>query len=262
MGWNGWASPRLFTLAQGQTEVHFPDGFGLPVRSDEALSASTQVLNAYDEYIGSEVRQKITIKYIKESERTEQIRGLRLRFTQAVVSLDEAPRYFSMASHDHMEMVITGARTEGMTQLNKGEAAGFVIKDGLGRETAAHWIVPPGYDENHTVMNRLMGLHQDVEIHFIAGHLHPYAKSIVIHDMTNDRLVFSTDIESSADQKVLTKIGNFSSAGDPIMLYADHDYELVTVYNNTTDSDVTAMAVLNMYVLDTEFDADANGWRR
>ena len=84
----------------------------------------------------------------------------------------------------------------------------------------------------------------------------------MIHDMTNDRLVFSTDIESSADQKVLTKIGNFSSVGDPIMLYADHDYELVTVYNNTTDSDVTAMAVLNMYVLDTDFDVDANAWRR
>ena len=44
-GWQKFPSRRLFTLSEGQTEVKLPDGFGIPLRSDEPLSVTAQVLN-------------------------------------------------------------------------------------------------------------------------------------------------------------------------------------------------------------------------
>ena len=36
---------RLFTLSQGQLEIDFPPGFGMPIWSDEDLNLTAQVLN-------------------------------------------------------------------------------------------------------------------------------------------------------------------------------------------------------------------------
>ena len=49
--WKGdWARhaavrDRVFTISQGQFDVVLPDGFGFPIRSDEPLHLTTQVLN-------------------------------------------------------------------------------------------------------------------------------------------------------------------------------------------------------------------------
>ena len=43
--WSHFPSHRLFTLSQGQLEVKFPQGFGIPMLSNQPFSLTTQVLN-------------------------------------------------------------------------------------------------------------------------------------------------------------------------------------------------------------------------
>jgi hypothetical protein len=256
---------RYFTLAQGQTSIQFPDGFGMPVRSDESLALWTQVLNPYDKFIGAHIKQEITFTFIRDSERTAPITPLRFTAVQARVALDDVPAYYSLASHEDRFMPITGAAVEGFPQVQQGEAAAdgamtdeeghrHTMVDGLGRKYAAHYIVPPGRNENRTVINSLMGLNSDLRIHYVSAHLHPYATSIEIRDMTTGDSVFQADVESSADGKALTKIHNYVSE-EPITLRADHDYELISIYENTSEQDVTAMSVLHFYAVFDEFDA-------
>ena len=38
------------------------------------------------------------------------------------------------------------------------------------------------------------------------------------------------------------------------MLYEDHEYELISVYNNTTPTDQDVMAVMFLYILDKEWE--------
>ena len=68
-------TPRLFTLSQGQSSIKLSDGFGIPIRSDESLRLTTQVLNAYDEYIGSEIKQNQVETHTKKSERALENQG-------------------------------------------------------------------------------------------------------------------------------------------------------------------------------------------
>src|SRR5581483_859732 len=55
---------RLFTLSQGQLEVKFPEGFGIPVLSTEALPLTTQVLNLNDPKADLEVRHRVTFDVV------------------------------------------------------------------------------------------------------------------------------------------------------------------------------------------------------
>ena len=55
-------SPRLFTLSQGQYEIDFPDGYGIPLLAAEELKLFTQVLNLNDTEKSHDVRHKVTIK--------------------------------------------------------------------------------------------------------------------------------------------------------------------------------------------------------
>jgi len=228
---------------------------------------TSQVLNAYDKYIGSNIRQKFTFTYVRESERTAPITPLRFRSLHGYISLGEAPVYYRIGSHTKDYVPITGSAAEGFPEVTRGKIAGHhVINDALGHKLTGHWIVPPGRNENRTVINRtsgvfkkregyreVVGVMEDVDIHYIAGHLHPYASSMEIRDITSDSLVFRSDIESSPDGKALTKVENCSGE-QPLTLHADHDYELVSIYDNTSDADVTAMAVMHLYVVDNNFD--------
>lgn len=78
--------------------------------------------------------------------------------------------------------------------------------------------------------------------------------SIEKRDLTTQSSVFQADVESSSDGKALTKTHNFSRDG-PLTLFADHDYDYISTYENTSSQDVTAMAVVHLYAAFDEFNA-------
>ena len=57
-GWQKRTANRLFTLSQGQFEIRFPEGFGIPMLSLEELELTTQVLNHNVEPADFRVRHK------------------------------------------------------------------------------------------------------------------------------------------------------------------------------------------------------------
>jgi hypothetical protein len=244
-------SPRLFTLSQGQFDVVFPAGFGIPVRSSVPLDLTTQVLNLNVEGQDFEVRHRVTVSYVAESSG-----GMKPLFPTSAYGLaliEGADGYFGLEKPD--------AEDHGPGCLVGENASDHEYEDGLGRTFSGHWVVRPGREENHTLVTRLMRIPYDTSIHYIAVHLHPFAESLLLRDLTTKETVFESRAENFEERIGLARVDSLSSA-EGIPVYRDHEYELVSIYNNTTDENQDSMAVMYIYLRDLELEKRLERLRR
>lgn len=243
-GWQKFPSRRLFTLSEGQTEVKLPDGFGIPLRSDEPLSVTAQVLNHNYHGAPIRVRQRITVHFLRDRALKKPLIPLYQRGVNTLVRLDGPEGAYNTEipeaeMHDH-------AAAEGMG------ADSIPYHDHEGRTFAGHWVVKPGREVRTTPINGWLGMRQDLTIHYVSVHLHPFAESLQLRDVTTGQTVLASKAENRPERIGLARIDQISSPSG-ITLHKDHQYELVSAYNNTTQQNRTAMAVMYLYVEDTEF---------
>lgn len=244
------ANPRLFTLSQGQNSIEFPPGYGIPVASDEALDLGMQVLNLnYDADTNGplEVRHKVTITFVRDRDLRRPMIPLYMEAASGLVSLGHERAYYNTDQVDPEE------HGEGCSVGQ--DAHTKVTKDRNGNEFSGHWVVKPGREENRTLVTRYMNLPFDTTVHYVAVHLHPYAESLELYDRTVEKSVYKSLAQSfEPHQGVgLTHVDAYSST-EGFRLYADHEYELISVYDNSSGVDQDAMAVMFMYAVDEEYE--------
>lgn len=236
---------RLFTISQGQYDIKLPEGFGIPVLSPETLSLTTQVLNLNHETPDLKARHKVTIGYIRDSELKSPIKPLVQLGANGLKRLGEFDEgYFNVIEPDE--------EIHGQGCLLGESASSHVRKDKYNREFAGHWVVKPGREVNHTLVTDFLTIPYDTTVHYIAIHLHPFAESLELRDLTTEETVFNSNARNSENKIGLDYVDYFSSA-EGIPIYKDHEYQLISVYNNTTDSDQDSMAVIYMYMLDKDY---------
>jgi hypothetical protein len=242
----GRPSERLFTLSQGAMSVEFPEGFGVPIWSNERLQLATQILNLNPVEQTRQVQYKTTVRYARDKDAKGRLRPLYQRGIQGLKLISGVDGYYGVEPGD----------TEGHGEsCSIGVLAGKrTISDKQGRDFAAHWVVEPGLEENHTLATEMLGLKQDTTAHYIAVHLHPFAKSLELRDLTMGKSVFKSMATNSVDRVGLEHVEFFSSE-EGFPLYKDHEYTLVSTYDNTSDEQQDAMAVMFVYMLDKNYEA-------
>ena len=109
----------------------------------------------------------------------------------------------------------------------------------------------PGREVNRTLATNWMSVPFDTTVHYIAVHLHPFAESLELLDLTTGNTIFHSQVRNTPERIGLEHVEYFSSP-EGIRVYKGHEYELVSVYNNTTDVDQDSMAVMFLYMLDKE----------
>jgi hypothetical protein len=243
-GWEKYPSRRLFTLSEGQTEVNLPSGFGIPLRSDEPLSVTAQVLNHSYRGAPIRVRQRVTVHFIRDASLEKPLVPLYQRGINTLVRLDGPPGAYNTdvddaAMHEH-------ADAEGMAADQQP------YHDHEGRTFAGHWVVKPGREVRTTPINGWLAMQQDLKVHYVSVHLHPFAESLQLRDATTGKTVLASKAENRPERIGLARVEQIAST-EGITLHKDHQYELVSAYNNTSGRDRTAMAVMYLYVEDTEF---------
>ncbi len=227
---------RLFTLSQGQSSLAFPPGFGIPVSSSEKFMLQSQILNLHEDRIGSMVRHRVRTDYVRDRSVDRPMTALTL--------ID-----FGIS----LRVLDPQAREAPVDQLSCATDAGGQPTDKLahGEERTAHWVVKPGFEERHTKLPRAFPF--DTKIHYISVHLHSYAESLELRDLTTNQSVYLAKCEPTEDRTGLAKVGHYSSV-EGLPVFADHQYELISRYNNTSDVDRTAMAFMFCYVADPHFE--------
>ena len=130
---------------------------------------------------------------------------------------------------------------------------GRIWEDPFGKKFSGHWEVPPGKQINHTNVTAYLNIPFDTRVHYIAVHLHPFAESLELRDITANKSVYTSYARNRNDKIGLEHVDYYSSVeGMPV--YRDHQYELVTVYNNTSGEMQDSMAVMFLYLYDREYE--------
>ena len=254
-------SGRLFTLSQGQLEIDLPQGFGIPVLSTQPLNLTTQVLNLNPEPgEGFEVRHKVTVDFVRDADLERPFQPLFSQGAYGLASLEGHPLHFGREAKSGPATPVKGDGPDligdhGPGCLPGDNAAEHEYKDSLGRRFTGHWVVPPGRQVNRTLVTEVLNLPFDTTVHYIAVHLHPFAETLELKDLTTGETVFRSDVRPAAEGIGIEHVDYFESP-EGLELYRDHEYELVSVYNNTSAEPQDSMAVMYMYLLDQEFDRD------
>jgi hypothetical protein len=237
---------RAFTLSQGQMGVSFPTGFGIPFLSNERLRLGTQVLNLNAPDRTLEVKYKTTIHYVRDMDVSaeEPMKALGQQSVQGLVLVEGSGGHWGVpegSAEEHGESCAVG-----IPAMDK------LIRDPLGRKFAAHWVVAPGVEENHTQVTSMITIDQDTRIHHISVHLHPFAESLELRDLTTDETVFKAYARNTADRVGLEAVDSYSSA-EGLPIFKDHEYGLISIYANESGEPQDAMAVMLLYVHDKGF---------
>jgi hypothetical protein len=264
-GFRRATASRLMTLSQGMLAAKVPAGFGFPLASNEPLLLFTQVLNLNIQHPQNiKVRHRVTIDYVRARDLTAPIKPLFNVGASGMVILDDNPLALSHsmmstpsiasvtteAGHDGAAMnpnmsCLVGARAP---QATSGSAD---YTDPQGRKMTGHWIVPPGKQVNHSDITWFMNLEYDTRLHYAAVHLHPFAKSLEMRDMTTGKTVFLAKAENPASGVGLTHVDEFSSP-DGVLLQHTHKYSLISTYDNPTNTNADSMASIFLGLDDPE----------
>ncbi|HNU59781.1 MAG TPA: hypothetical protein PKI08_07510, partial [Aquaticitalea sp.] len=123
--------------------------------------------------------------------------------------------------------------------------------DDSGQHLSGHWVVFKGKATYQYDVTKQLRLKDSTTMHHIAVHLHPFAETMEFRDKTLDTTLFVSIAENHKDKIGLKKVSYFSSV-DGIMLYPDHNYELVLKVNNTSDVNQDMMGSMFVFLFDKE----------
>lgn len=243
------ANNRIFTLSQGQTKINFPDGFGIPILGNQSFKMVSQVLNHNHPSINMNLIHKSTLSYSRNTLIplyqqsvfvTKQIGGPEGPYGLPLSCLKE--------NHEHGDTPAKKELAHCEISFEGGKYDPY--QDDYGRRYTGHWTIPKGRSQLKTNVTAMLDLEEDTKIHAISVHLHPYAEQLELWDITSDTLLYSAELSTQENSALYESIGYYSSESG-INLFADHQYELHSTYNNTDSSDQhTAMAVMYLYLRD------------
>jgi len=252
---------RTFTLTEGQTEVTLPEGFGIPAPADMEFSIMSQVLNHNIIDPNLPVLQKAKVLYLKDSELSTPLKAL-YQQSAFITKLTAGPLgqhgekvTHDNHNHDNQEDTTVHAHHQSHQQTCEIEHDHIAdynpYFDEYGRKFTGHWTFTPGREILKTNVTTMLNIKFDTRVHYIGVHVHPFAESLELVDITDSTSIFKSNVENHSDKIGIKKIGYFSSV-EGVPMYKDHEYELISIYNNTTKDNHTAMATMFLFLAEQE----------
>ncbi len=244
---------RILTLTQGQTEFYFPEGFAVPVASEEQWTFTFQAANrTTDQH--RRIKHRCRLYLVKDSELVYPVKALHwyAPYVSVIVDRDTAEAATAQQKN-HPECL---AMSPGVNAPNS--VPGSTFNDKFNRKLSGHWVVPPGV---HTYSSPIVDERdsgfgsKDRRIHAVWTHLHPLCTktSLVRCDRDQRRKVLEAHAKTSlAGGLELKEIGTiYSKEGIP--LAAGQHYELEAIYENKTDKPQDSMVVMGIFFADDKF---------
>ena len=191
------------------------------------------------------MRHKVSVEFVRDADVETPMRALFPTAAYGLALIEGEEGYFGVRMPEEEQ--------HGPGGLVGENASDHEYRDGMGRKFTGHWVVKPGREGNRTLVTHLMQLPYDTTIHYIAVHLHPFAESLELRDLTAGETLFKSSARNLEGRIGLSHVDALASS-EGIPIYRDHEYELVSTYHNTSDQDQDSMAVMYIYLRDLEFD--------
>jgi len=229
---------RLLTMATGADELRFPHGFAMPISAivssqperQRTLTYLGMVLNNHQAEINKQTTVRSTVEYFKDEDFGMRPRPKKLYMTSLMIQVEDLAEYKPGKDEPPISDDVTTHCA--------------LVEQPLGGKLQAHWMVPPGLQKTRNRDTDFIPV--DGTVHFAWAHLHNYGVYMQLTDVTEGRIVFRADVENELYRDQIANITHYASE-EGFPLYKDHVYEIEALYNNTTDHDVDAMAMMVLY---------------
>ena len=246
---------RLMTLSQGMLSSKLPPGYGFPIASNEPLLLFTQVLNLNIEHPNNlKVRHRVTVDYVRDADLKGAMKPLFNLGASGMVELGNNPLALTsmMPTASPQDGEHHGATCLIGQRAPQAAATSADYVDPQGKHMTGHWIVPPGRQVNASDITWFLRLPFDTKLRYAAIHLHPFAESLSVRDVTTGQTILVSRATNPAKGIGLTHVDTIDSP-EGIPFYKDHKYELISVYNNPTKQNADSMASVFLGLDDHEF---------
>ena len=229
---------RLVTMATGADDLRFPKGFAMPMSAivrgqpegQRELSYLGMVLNNHEAEINKQTKVVTTLEYFKDSDFGDRPRPKKLYMTSLLMEVENLEEYKPGPNEPPISDDVTTHCA--------------LVEQPLGGKLKLHWMVPPGLQKTRKLDKNIVPI--DGTVHFAWAHLHNYGVYMRLTDLTDGKVVFQADVQNEPDRDQIANISHYSSK-EGFRIYKDHIYEVEALYNNTTDHDVDAMAMIVLY---------------
>jgi hypothetical protein len=249
------ANMRHIVLTQGQTQFAFPNGFALPVASDESWNFVFQTINRTSE-VPRRVKERCVLTFVKDSELVYPIKALFWYYPMVNVVIDRNSR--DRINAEHRSCPDCSAISDGVPAPSS--MRNMIFTDKLGRSEIGHWVVPPGVHTYSSPINSIQSKSNltfaasNTDIHLVLTHVHPFCEKCVLIQHANGESKDIVTVRAKTNEKdlMLTEIDTVSSV-QGIPLEAGKNYELQATYNNTSSQPQDSMAGMALYCTDNRF---------
>ncbi|MBX9690175.1 MAG: hypothetical protein K2X27_25915, partial [Candidatus Obscuribacterales bacterium] len=239
---------RIMTLTQGQTEFNFPDGYAVPVASDETWTFTFQAANrTTDEH--RRLKHLCTLTFVKDSDLKKPLKALHWfnpYIAVQVGSPEEIPEHKGPSC---------------MIHSSAGNAPNMVpdtnFKGPSGKILTGHWSVPPGRHTYRIPVTTEIDFDlakEDRTIHAVWTHIHPCCVNTTLSACKDGETVFSVDSSTKfkGTGPELKKIDNILSR-EGIKLRGGESYELKATYDNPSKETLDSMVALGVFCESKKF---------
>ncbi len=244
---------KFIDMVQGHNKIDFPKHFGVPLLSNEPFKLSSMVMNweQRDKPIG--VMVKMIAKYVYDRDFDEDMIPLLRKGSALQVPIKKNKTGKTAGADSDHAGCATEMKNEDDGELFQSASDANLIKHKDGEIFSYHWFVPPGRHVYRYTLDYGLRIPWDTTLHVIVPHVHVYATYIELRDLTENKSLFKGKSQNFKNNLGLESLDHYSSE-QGIPVYKDHQYEIVTEYNNPTKNDIDAMAMMYMYFRDKEFD--------
>jgi hypothetical protein len=243
---------KVFTGVQGQLDLPLPEGFGIPVYTDEPLEVVMMAFNLDPELEPFDMRVKTRVSYIKDSDTTEPMKALGKSAIDITLPISDEAFHDKKSGHSACGVTLDDQLLTGRHAV---DSTANLRNIGNGQKGTNHFLVEPGLHEYKYQIDGSAIVPFDTTVHMITGHLHPYGDFLELTDLTTGEVVFVSHALPNEEFHYVQQMTSYSSA-EGIPFFVDHEYEYRAVYDNTSDKEIDAMAVMYFYFHDKVFDRE------
>lgn len=239
---------RLVCLTQGLDEVLLPEGFAIPVGSDEPWRIVMQAANRTSTQART-VKHRLTFYFIKDSDLIKPVKALSWSTPYIAVVTDRNTKQAqteSLSRHAHCALPAAGLDAPNAVE-------GSVWDDEFGRRRSSHWVVPPGVQHYANPINIPNFNSKDRTIHAAWTHIHPLCTSFSLSACGESKPIFSGKVSTDTRAGLQIKKIDFVSSSKGIPLKAGKNYQLEASYNNTTGQAHDSMVSCGIFFDDETF---------
>jgi hypothetical protein len=227
---------RLLTLTEGRMRIDLPEGFGIPVFAETELGFDTMShnLNHDPSQDAPRVKFRATVDFLTSGrEKGKELRPL-FRRTVYMYDATDKPDFQALAESDEEFCGTVDAQIKGLPRIG---------------DNPIHWSVPPGVHTYVLPADEQLFLSFDTTVHYAAAHFHQYCTWMRLVDKSTGKTILEFKGTPYPGERGMAAISDVVSQ-EGISLSSRASYELQVCYDNPTDKNIDAMAILYLYLLE------------